>query len=74
MTKSTNERKVQSEDLQKADDEIRSSARSKDPVDALTTFTKIVGVNAHNEKRRSTEEASPSKRHETREPKMREIE
>ena len=38
MIKSANEKKVQSQDLSKADDEIRSSIVWIDPIDSLTTF------------------------------------
>ena len=41
-----NEKKVQSQNLRKVGDEIRTSTGWDDPIDSLTTFAKI-GVNSH---------------------------
>ena len=78
VIKSTNDKRVQPQDLRKVDDEIRSSTGWNDLVDSLTAITKIAGVNSHKviveEKRRRTEEEGSSRKPQTREQKRREIE
>ena len=47
VIKSTNDKRVQPQDLRKVGAEIKSSTWWNDPVDSLTTIAKIAGVNAH---------------------------
>ena len=67
--------KVRVDELKKAGDEIRNFTGWNDPVDALSAFAQ---VNAQDvlveEKRKRVEEVDPTKRHETREQKRREME